>query len=143
MIHQLSIFMQNKAGTLERVLRLFKQSNIQIITTTLADTQDFGIFRVTCTDVERAYLVLREAGITATLTEVEAIALDNTPGRAADALEIFAAAGIAISYLYSFLLKETGVLVFKTDNTARAEEIIRKHHLCTLNDNDFLKLAEA
>lgn len=43
MITQLSIFIQNTKGTLEKVLRLFKNSQIQIITTTLADTQDFGI----------------------------------------------------------------------------------------------------
>jgi hypothetical protein len=142
MVHQLSIFMQNKAGTLERVLRLFKNSQIQIITTTLADTQDFGIFRVICTEPERAYLVLKEAGITATLTEVQAIGLDNTPGQAADALEIFAVADIEISYLYSFLLKNKGVLIFKTDNRRRADEIIKEHRLNTLNDCDLLKLAE-
>ncbi len=142
MVHQLSIFIQNKAGTLEKVLRLFKNSQIQIVTTTLADTQDFGIFRVICTEPERAFLVLKEAGITATLTEVQAIGLDNTPGQAADALEIFAAADIEISYLYSFLLKNKGVLIFKTDNRRRADEIIKEHRLNTLNDCDLLILAE-
>lgn len=56
MVHQLSIFIQNKAGTLEKVLRLFKIPQIQIVTTTLADTQDFGIFRVICTERNRLFL---------------------------------------------------------------------------------------
>lgn len=142
MVTQLSIFIQNTKGTLEKVLRLFKNSQIQIITTTLADTQDFGIFRVICSDPERAFLVLKEAGITATLTQVQAVGLDNTPGQAADALEIFAAADIEISYLYSFLLKSKGILIFKTDNRQRADEIIKQHQLTTLNDCDLLKLAE-
>lgn len=142
MVNQLSIFIQNKAGTLERVLRLFKNSQIQIITTTLADTQDFGIFRVICTEPERAFLVLKDAGITVTLTQVQAIGLDNTPGQAADALEIFAAADTEINYLYSFLLKNTGILIFKTDNRQRADEIIKAHGLSTLNDCDLIKLAE-
>ncbi len=142
MVTQLSIFIQNTKGTLEKVLRLFKNSQIQIITTTLADTQDFGIFRVICSDPERAFLVLKEAGITATLTQVQAVGLDNTPGQAADALEIFAAADIEISYLYSFLLKNKGILIFKTDNRQRADEIIKQHQLTTLNDCDLLKLAE-
>ncbi len=142
MIHQLSIFIQNKAGTLEKVLRLFKHSQIQIITTTLADTQDFGIFRVICTEPERAFLVLKEAGITATLTQVQAISLVNTPGQAADALEIFAADGIEINYLYSFLLQDKGVLIFKTDHKERAERIIAAHHLTTLDDCDLIKLAQ-
>ena len=142
MVTQLSIFIQNTKGTLEKVLRLFKNSQIQIITTTLADTQDFGIFRVICSDPERAFLVLKEAGITATLTQVQAVGLDNTPGQAADALEIFAAADIEISYLYSFLLKNKGILIFKTDTRQRADEIIKQHQLTTLNDCDLLKLAE-
>lgn len=142
MVNQLSIFIQNKAGTLEKVLRLFKHSQIQIVTTTLADTQDFGIFRVICTEPQRAFLVLKEAGITATLTEVQAISLDNTPGQAADALEIFAAADIEISYLYSFLLKNRGVLIFKTDNQAQSDKIIAEHSLTTLNDKDLLALAQ-
>lgn len=142
MLNQLSIFIQNKAGTLEKVLCLFKKSEIQIVTTTLADTQDFGIFRVICTEPQRALLVLKEAGITATLTEVQAISLDNTPGQAADALEIFAAADIEISYLYSFLLKNRGVLVFKTDNQAQSDQIIAEHRLTTLDDKALLELAQ-
>lgn len=142
MVNQISIFIQNKAGTLEKVLRLFKQSRIQLITTTVADTQDFGICRVICTEPQRAYLVLKEAGITATLTQVQAISLDNTPGMAADALEIFAADEIEINYLYSFLLKNRGVLIFKTDNKERADRIISEHRLTALDDKDLLKLAE-
>lgn len=142
MVNQISIFIQNKAGTLEKVLRLFKQSRIQLITTTVADTQDFGICRVICTEPQRAYLVLKEAGITATLTQVQAISLDNTPGMAADALEIFAADEIEINYLYSFLLKNRGVLIFKTDNKERADRIIAEHRLTALDDKDLLKLAE-
>ena len=142
MVHQLSIFIQNKAGTLEKVLRLFKESRIQIVTTTLADTQDFGIFRVICTEPERAYLVLKEAGITVTLTQVQAIGLDNTTGQAADALEVFATEDIEISYLYSFLLKNRGVLIFKTDNRQRADEIIAQHKLNVLSDCDLIQLAQ-
>jgi hypothetical protein len=50
MISQLSIFVENKPGALEQVLRLFKDSHIDLVTTTLADTQDFGLFRVICAD---------------------------------------------------------------------------------------------
>ncbi len=141
MVNQLSIFLQNKAGTLEKVLRLFKQANIQLITTTVADTQDFGICRIICTEPERAFLVLQESGITVTLSTVQCIELDNTPGKAADALEIFAAAEIEITYLYSFLLKNKGILIFKTDDRRRANEIIAKHRLKSLSDEDLLELA--
>lgn len=142
MVSQLSIFIQNTAGTLDKVLQLFKEGSIQIITTTLADTQDFGILRVICSEPQRAYLVLKDAGITVTLTQVEAIELDNTPGMAADALRIFAVDDVEIRYLYSFLLKNKGILIFKTDNTKLAEKIIKDNNYHALNDVDLIKLTE-
>lgn len=142
MVSQLSIFIQNAAGTLDRVLQLFKEGSIQIITTTLADTQDFGILRVICSEPQRAYLVLKDAGITVTLTQVAAIELDNTPGRLADALRVFAVDDIGINYLYSFLLKNKGIIIFKTANTKRAQEIITENNYKALNDVDLEHLIE-
>lgn len=142
MVSQLSIFIQNASGTLERVLQLFKEGSIQIITTTLADTQDFGILRVICSEPQRAFLVLKDAGITVTLTQVEAIELDNTPGQAADALRAFAVDDVEIRYLYSFLLKNKGILIFKTDKAGLADKIIKDNNFHALNDVDLIKLTE-
>lgn len=142
MVSQLSIFIQNASGTLEKVLQLFKEGSIQIITTTLADTQDFGILRVICSEPQRAFLVLKDAGITVTLTQVEAIELDNSPGQAADALRVFAVGDVEIRYLYSFLLKNKGILIFKTDKTELAEKIIRDNNFHALNDADLIRLTE-
>ena len=64
-VHQLSVFIENKSGALVRVLRLLKQENIQLIATTIADTVDYGIFRIICSQPEKAYNVLREAGVAA------------------------------------------------------------------------------
>ena len=142
MVSQLSIFIQNASGTLEKVLQLFKEGSIQIITTTLADTQDFGILRVICSEPQRAFLVLKDAGITVTLTQVEAIELDNSPGQAADALRVFAVDDVEIRYLYSFLLKNKGILIFKTDKTESAEKIIKDNNFHALNDADLIRMTE-
>lgn len=47
-IKQLSIFIENKGGTLIRVLDLLSKAGIQIIASTIADTKDYGIYRVLC-----------------------------------------------------------------------------------------------
>ena len=39
-IRQVSIFIENQSGTLQKVLELIKRSRIQIIASTLADTAD-------------------------------------------------------------------------------------------------------
>ena len=40
-IHQLSIFIENRSGTLIKVLEVLKQSGIQIIASTIADTAEY------------------------------------------------------------------------------------------------------
>lgn len=101
-IHQLSVFVENKSGTLLQVLELLKEANIQLIASTISDTVEYGIYRIICSEPMRAYETLKNAGISANLSDVFAITLDNQPGRAADAIRSFTRADIGISYLYSF-----------------------------------------
>lgn len=140
MISQLSIFVENKPGALEQVLRLFKDAKIDLVTTTLADTQDFGLLRVICADPQKACLVLKENGITVTLTKVQAIELDNTPGMAAEALQTFAADDLNVKYMYSFLLGGKGILVFRTNNLEKASEIIKAKGFKVIDDEDLKEL---
>ena len=126
---QLSIFIQNKRGTLLTVLDVLKTANIQIIASTISDTQDFGIYRIICSDPERAFVVLSGQGITVTLTDVFAIQLEDKPGEAARVLAIFAEADINIAYMYSFLLSGKGILVFRTNDTERTQQVIREKSL--------------
>lgn len=139
-VHQISIFVENKSGTLLKVLELFKENNIQLIASTISDTVEYGIYRIICSEPMRAYEMLKKSGISANLSEVFAIMLDNRPGRAADAVRHISEAGITISYLYSFMLGGKGILVFRTDDAARTERVIRKNSLAALDDKALLSL---
>lgn len=126
---QLSIFIENKRGTLLTVLNALKGAGIQIIASTISDTQDFGIYRIICDDPERAFIVLKEQGITATITDVFAIQLEDKPGEAARVLALFAEADISIAYMYSFLLSGKGILVFRTSDTEKTKQVIKEKSL--------------
>ncbi len=126
---QLSIFIENKSGTLLTVLNALKEAGIQIIASTISDTQDFGIYRIICDNPDQAISVLKEQGISATLTDVFAIQLDDKPGEAARVLAIFAQAGISIAYMYSFLLSGKGILIFRTTDTDRTRQVIAEKSL--------------
>lgn len=139
-IHQLSVFVENKSGTLLQVLNLLKEANIQLIASTISDTVEYGIYRIICSEPQRALDTLKEAGISASVSDVFAIALDNTPGRAADAIQQFSAAGIGISYLYSFLLGGKGILVFRTDNPDKTREVILEKRLSYIEEKDLSQL---
>ena len=139
-VHQLSVFIENKSGALVRVLRLLKQEKIQLIASTIADTIDYGICRIICSQPEKAYNVLKDAGVSVSLCEVFAVELDDRPGMAADAIELFASEGISIAYLYSFLLNGKGVLIFRTDNPGRAAGIIASNGLRAIQEKDLSRL---
>ena len=136
-IKQLSIFIENKEGTLTKVLELLSKAGIQIIASTIADTKDYGIYRVLCDKPTQAYLILKENGINVQLADVIALSIDDVPGRAAEAVKKLSASGVNILYLYSFLWKGKGVLVLRTDNSAKANETIIINKMSFLTEADF------
>jgi hypothetical protein len=139
-IHQLSIFIENRSGTLIKVLQILKQSGIQIVASTIADTAEYGIYRLICSEPLRAYEELKNGGIAVALSNVFALELDDEPGRAADAVETFSKAGISIAYMYTFLLRGKGIMVFRTENAEEAEKVILDNKLKYIQEPDLSKL---
>ena len=45
-IKQLSVFLENREGRLEDVLRVLKNNKVNVVSLSLADTQEFGILRL-------------------------------------------------------------------------------------------------
>ena len=88
-INQLSIFIENRSGTLIKVLNILKQAGIQIVASTIADTAEYGIYRLICSEPIRACEELKKGGVAVALSNVFALELDDEPGRAADAVETF------------------------------------------------------
>ena len=140
-INQLSIFIENRSGTLIKVLEVLKQSGIQIVASTIADTAEYGIYRLICSEPLRAYEELKNGGVAVALSNVFALELDDEPGRAADAIQSFSNAGISIAYLYSFILGGKGILIFRTDNAEEAEQVIKKSGLKSISEENLAAIA--
>ena len=139
-INQLSIFIENRAGTLVKVLDILKQSSIQIVASTIADTAEYGIYRLICSEPARAYQELKSAGVAVALSDVFALELDNEPG-CADAIRSISDAGIGITYMYTFLLNGKGILIFRTEDTEKARETIILNNLKFIAEKDLSKWA--
>ena len=140
-INQLSIFIENRSGTLIKVLEVLKQSGIQIIASTIADTAEYGIYRLICSEPLRAFDELKKAGVAVALSDVFALELDNEPGCAADAIRSISDAGIGITYMYTFLLNGKGILIFRTEDTEKARETIILNNLKFIAEKDLSKWA--
>lgn len=136
-IKQLSIFIENKSGALLRVLKLLRDNGISIVISNISDTSEFGIYRLICSDTDKAFRILHDKGINATITNVFAIRLaDNKVGAAADVMTLITEAGVGIKYMYSFLLDGKGVLVFRADNDDKAKEVVLLNKLDFLGEKD-------
>ena len=92
-INQLSLFLENKPGRLSSPCHILAKAGINILTLSLADTQQFGIMRLIVRDWQRALDVLQKAGMVVNVTEVVAIEVDETTPAAPDYLGAAVAPG--------------------------------------------------
>ena len=72
-IQQLSVFLENREGRLDEVLTVLADNGVNIVALSLADTSDYGMLRMIVSDPQRGKQALKEAGITAMLTDVVAL----------------------------------------------------------------------
>ena len=114
-IPQLSLFVENEPGHLTLPCKLLAEAEINIVTLSLADTQQFGILRLIVREWQRAIEVLEAAGLVVAVTEVLAIEVHDRPGGLVELLGIFEQAGINVEYTYAFTarLGNRAVLVFR------------------------------
>lgn len=125
-VTQLSAFVTNKPGHLQKVLKVLADENINIITLTIAETMDFGILRMIVNDPDKGYKVLKEHNITSSITDVLALEIDDTPGSLYNALDVFAKLNLNIEYMYAFTEKREGkaVMIFRFEDIEAAKKAL-------------------
>lgn len=101
-IHQLSLFVENRPGSLRRPCKILADAGIDLLSLTVADTEEFGILRLIVSDWQRAQQVLTAAGVMMKTTEVVAIQVPQKPGGLLVVLDAIDAAGQTIEYMYAF-----------------------------------------
>ncbi len=79
-IQQLSIFLENRAGSLREALEILGSNQINVEALSLADTEDFGILRLIVSDPEKGRELLREKGFSASLTDVVELHVSHETG---------------------------------------------------------------
>ncbi len=142
-IKQLSLFLENKPGSLIAPCRLLADAGINILTLTLADSDKFGILRMVIREWERAQKVLEEAGYLAQVTKVVAVEVADRPGGMAAVLEALNKHHVEVEYVYAFTVKQAhkarsdhGVLVFRFKDPEAGIRALRAENLKGLEDQD-------
>jgi hypothetical protein len=144
-IRQLSLFLENRPGQLKIPVKALGDAGIDILTMSLADTQQFGILRLIVKDPERARGVLEAAGVVVNVTEVLAVDVPDRPGGLASVLEAFEKAGLAIEYMYAFATRERGkyaTLIFRLEEPERAARLLAEQGVKLVGSTELFARAE-
>lgn len=122
-IKQISIFVENKSGTLAALTRFMADNDINLRALSIADTQDFGILRIITARPDRADGILKAAGYLTKLNHVLAVALPDRPGSLADVLSVLSKAKVGVEYTYAFVSYKPGeaYMIFRVDSGGTAE----------------------
>ena len=107
-IQQISVFLENKPGTLAEMTGVLANANIDMRALSFAETKDFGIARMIVNDVYEASNVLKDAGFVSSLTPVVGALIPDEPGGLNKILQVFTNEKVNIEYMYAFLGGEAG-----------------------------------
>jgi len=133
---QISVFLENKPGSLHAVLTKLKEWNINLRALSLADTADFGVLRFIVEKPEQLVEQLRKENFTATLTEILVVGVDDRPGGLSQIVEVLTLNSISIEYLYAFVSPEgqKAYVVMRVEDVQRASNILREAQAFLLDD---------
>ncbi len=141
-IKQLTIFVENKQGTLVDITDTLARHNVNIRALSIADTQDFGILRLIVNDNDIALKTLSEEGYLIKTTDVVGVKIGDAPGKLSTALKVLDDNNINMEYLYAFMSrteKHAYVVLRVADNTA-AETALENAGFHLITDADIAKL---
>jgi len=141
-LKQLTVFVENKQGTLVDITDTLATHHINLRALSIADTQDFGLLRLIVNDTDAAAAALADKGYVLKVTEVIGVKIGDAPGKLSTALSVLAQAGINVEYLYAFMArtqKHAYVVLRPTDNAA-AETALEAAGFHMITDADIEKL---
>ena len=123
-IKQLSVFLENKTGRINDVVRTLGQNGINMHA------------RLIVSDVDKAVEVLRAQNFAVMSTEVICLSCDNTPGSLAIILEYLAEEKIFIEYMYAFAQNDKAHVVIKPNDIKACLAVLEAKGCTVLRKGD-------
>ena len=139
-VNQVSVFLENKPGTLNQMTTVLANHGINIRALSLADTNDFGIARMIVNDVYEATNVLKEENFVATFTPVLIYSISDEAGSLNKLLEKFTAVNVNVEYMYAFAGKKNAYMIFRVKDTANAEKLLQSQGLKSLTQEQIAEV---
>lgn len=141
-LKQLTIFVENKQGTLVDITATLAKHDVNIRALSIADTQDFGILRLIVNDNDTALKTLSDEGYLIKTTDVVGVKIGDAPGKLSTALKVLDENGINMEYLYAFMSRteKHAYVVLRVADNAAAETALENAGFHLITDADVAKL---
>ena len=125
-VEQLSVFLENKSGSLAEVMSVLNEEKVKVLSTFVTSTTDFGVLYMIVDNPERGQKVLRDQGFSCRISDVAVVVVDDNGG-IVSVLKELSREGLNIEYLYTFTVKMSGKtwMAFRCDDTERAVKTIQ------------------
>lgn len=141
-LKQLTVFVENKQGTLVAITDALAKNDVNIRALSIADTQDFGILRLIVTDYDKAASTLEKEGFLVKSTQVVGVKIGDEPGKLSNALDVLDKEGINMEYLYAFMSRteKHAYVVLRVADNAHAEKALEDAGFHLITNADVNKL---
>ena len=139
-VQQLSVFLENREGRLEEVLDVLAKKGVNIVALSLADTSDYGMLRLIVSDPHKGRAALKEAGITAMLTDVVALRVPHATGSLSKAMHQIVDGEVNIEYMYAFSQGDAANVIIRPDDVNKCAEVLKANKLELIAASDLYKL---
>lgn len=141
-INQLSVFIENKPGSLYEITNMLSEAGIDVRAMSIADTKDFGIMRLLVNDVKKAKKELADNGYIVSETPVFVAVIFDRPGGLKDIVKLLGDNDINIEYMYAFVTisKQNAYAVLRVEDDEKAEKILTENNVRMVTQEDIAKL---
>ena len=141
-LKQLTVFVENKQGTLVDITDTLAKHNVNIRALSIADTQDFGILRLIVNDNDTALKTLADEGYLIKTTDVVGVKIGDAPGKLSMALNVLDENNINMEYLYAFMSRteKHAYVVLRVEDNAVAEAVLANAGFKMISEADVNKL---
>ena len=126
-IHQISVFLENRAGQLAEITGVLARKGIDLRAINIAETSDYGVLRLIADKPQEAATTLLEQGFILSMTPVVAVSVPDTPGGLAKVLDVLAKESIDVEYMYSVFGQVDGLahMIFRVADTEKLIAVLK------------------
>ena len=141
-IKQLSIFLQNKMGSLAKPLEVLTVADVNIRAMCMADTSEFGILRLVVDNPEKGKEALEQNNFLVKMTEIIGVEMNDSPGGLTSVLKTIRDNNIDLEYLYAFThdKADKAILLLHAEDIDKLIEVLENNNITIVKSEEVYNL---